>query len=171
MSAFAKGLSIEARGNAVLVPYMKTLWPDAQVWHVPSNIRAQERGDFRVTHPGKGVEYIETKAEMKWTGRLFLETWSDKSMHRAGWLYTSRADWLWYYFLDTNRLYTAQMADIKQWLYGSGERNYAGNLERFAEVKQRKYQQDNDTYGRIVPIDALYECRSFQGPINPKVST
>lgn len=105
---------------------------------------------------------VEVKVEARWTGSLFLETWSnrnldDKASHAdrgcsPGWLITTKADLLVYYFLDTDDLVTAPLFRLKRWAFGSGEQ---GGVYAWAEKQQRRYTQPNDSWGRLVPAEVL----------------
>ena len=113
---------------------------------------------------------VEIKAEKKHTGNLFLETWSnrnleDRNSHASrgmnpGWMCKIRADLLWYYFLDVDKLYIFDFFKLKRWAYGCGDKK--PRLFDFPEKRQEAYDQLNDTLGRVVPIDTLSEEIGFR---------
>jgi hypothetical protein len=72
-----------------------------------------------------------------------------------GWLTKIRASKLVYYFIGSDDLYLSDLFRLKQWAFGHGD--IAGRLSDFREVAQSKYNQLNDTLGRLVPVDVL--CR------------
>lgn len=148
-----------------------------------------EVGDIMLNKRGSNkLLSVELKSERTHTGNLFLETWSNKNLenmqHRAdygmnpGWLHKSRADLLFYYFLDTDQLYIAQMFALQRWAFGSRSSPqanlYASRLadptarieyfeDWYPEVFQKKYAQTNDTWGRLVPVKTL--MRNMEPPM------
>ncbi len=106
---------------------------------------------------------VELKAEQTHTGNLFLETWSNRNLDDSashsmrgcnqGWLAKLQADLLFYYFIDLDRLYVADVFALKRWAFG--HHDVDGRIYDFPERTQRRYAQKNDTVGRIVPIDVL----------------
>ncbi len=123
-------------------------------------------GDFLAKVEKNFVVAVEVKVEQEDRyGNLFLETWSNRSRWRRGWLDKCEADELWYYFLDEKELYICNIGNLKQWAFGSGDE--AGRIYDFKEACQRKREQKNDTWGRCVPIDVLQaELSTFNGPID-----
>lgn len=104
-------------------------------------------GDAFATVRGR-LQVFEFKTEVAASSNFFLETWSDRrvGMNRMGWLYTSRADWLCYYFrTPTNpTLYVLPFRPLRDWLL-------AGTA-RYRHVEQRKREQRYETWGLLVPI-------------------
>ncbi len=122
-------------------------------------------GDFLINSRDGRVLGIELKTERReHTGNLFLETWSNKSRGRRGWLYTLDADFLWYLFLDTKNHYVISFPKLKQWALADG------HLTRFPERAQKKYTQMNDAYGRCVPIRVIEREVGFV-KLNNTIST
>lgn len=167
MNAFEGASMVEARGMAVLLPYIE------EKAHAGRFVRTckgplarflqEELGDVLVNTSESTIYSAEIKVEQRHTGRLFLETWSnrnleDKASHaergsNPGWLFKLRADLLLYYFLDSDDLYTIPLFRLKRWAFGSGDER--GRLYDFPEKPQSRYRQLNDTWGRIVDIDVL----------------
>lgn len=88
---------------------------------------------------------LEIKCERKFTGNVFLETWSNHPTTR-GWFYTSQADWLWYFFADVGRLYMFDLPALRRWA--------RGHLNDYRERSVNR-SQPNFTLGRAVPISVL----------------
>lgn len=101
-------------------------------------------GDFVVVQEGR-KRGVELKAEMRFTSNLYLETWSNRPELTPGWLWTSRAHWLMYYFNDTGALFVIDFPALQQWAAD-------GAIYKYPEVAQSKYSQLNYTFGRLVPI-------------------
>lgn len=122
-----------------------------------------EVGDVLFNTPDEKLWAAEIKAEERWTGNLFLETWSnrnfsDRDSHaergsNRGWMDHCRADLLLYYFLDADWLYTVDLFRLKQWAFGFGGQD--GHIYDYPERAQSKYGQRNETCGRLVPIEDL----------------
>lgn len=107
-------------------------------------------GDAMVNAADGQIWCIEFKVETTHTGNLFIETWSNRSRFNRGWLDHLETDILLYYFRDAETLYSIDFKALKSWAFGSGDR--PGSIYRYPEVRQRKYDQRNDTWGRKVPI-------------------
>jgi hypothetical protein len=162
MNAFANACMVEARAIARLTP----LFDDMSNGHfVHTNKGTLARwlqltaGDVLLnTRDGKTVA-VELKAEERHTGNLFLETFSnrnltDRQSHAdrgisRGWLDHCRADWLFYFFEDRDLLYVVDLFELKRWAFVQGQ------IYKFRECVQRKYDQPNETVGRVVPVSVL----------------
>lgn len=113
-------------------------------------------GDFTVYL--NGLPYgIELKVEQsnKWSN-FYLETWSNREWFTLGWLYKLQADTLLYFFIEQKTLYSIRVPALKQWAFGVGDGQ--GNIYKYPERKQSKYNQKNDTWGRCVPIAELQKA-------------
>jgi hypothetical protein len=109
-------------------------------------------GDFTYQiHPQAEPVNVLVKAEQKNIyGNFFLETWRDKSKGVRGWLHNEcSAQWLAYYFVEDKELWMMSLASLKVWAFGFGR------LEKFPEKVQSKRLQENDAWGRVVPITTL----------------
>lgn len=175
MNAFDSARTIEAKGMAVLIRFLEERAERfVLVEKGPMARHLQEiAGDAMMNiipppgHPDAGANRfysVEIKIEMRPTGNLFLETFSNKNLddryrHAAhgtnvGWMHKLRCDLLWYYFLESDELYVFDFYKLKRWFFGG--RGEAGAVNRFREVCQSKYSQLNDTHGRIVPLADLH---------------
>lgn len=154
-NAFQQARTIEDIARAELLPWLNLKCESVE--DTADNLWLQKiTGDFIVVQEGK-KRGLELKAEAKYTGNLFLETWSNLPELTPGWMLTSRADDLLYYFADTKTLYTLKLRRLQEWAFGIGERD--GHIYEYREVTQAKYQQINFTRGRLVPIQALRDAR------------
>lgn len=164
MTAFGEACAVEAQGMAILLPYLEER-TDRLVLNLkgPLSRHLQLVTGDAIINIKDSVRSIELKVERRHTGRLFLETWSNRNLEdrnnhadkgsNPGWLFHSRADVLLYYFLDTDDLYALNLFSLKRWCFGY--RELPGNLYIYDEVAQKKYTQMNDTHGRCVPIEKL----------------
>lgn len=165
MDSFQQTCDIERLGEADLLPYMEAVWPNCAYYTTKHHKWVQKfLGDCLVSRDGD-AKYIEIKTEQQYTGNLFIETWSNKSRDTLGWFHACHADWLWYYFLDDRKLYVIPLPTLQKWGH---QPTKAPRIECFKEVPQRKYDQRNDTWGRLVPIHiVLKEIEGCKGPIDP----
>lgn len=109
-------------------------------------------GDFTYqVHPDAEPAHVLVKAEHKNVyGNFFLETWRDKSKGVRGWIHKEcSAKWLAYYFIEDKELWMISLPSLKVWAFGFGR------LQKFTEKVQSKRLQENDAWGRVVPIELL----------------
>jgi hypothetical protein len=164
MRAFDATRQVEAQAFAVLRPFIEQRSDGLVVTDkgVLAAFLQETCGDV-ITNINGRVFSIELKAENRHTGNLFLETWSNRNLNskanhamvgsNPGWMMKTRADLLFYYFIDADTLYIIDLFSLKQWAFGNSEA--PGRVYAFREVAQSKYTQLNDTVGRIVPVDVL----------------
>jgi hypothetical protein len=88
-------------------------------------------------------------------GNLFVETWSNRAWFTPGWLFTSKAEQLFYYFLEEDQLFVVGMHDLKSFIFQRNAENKLAVLSRYQEKPQAKYKQLNQTFGLCVPIGHL----------------
>lgn len=167
MNGFEQARTIEARAMVRLLPFLMEQSDGRFVLTDKGTLAPllqQSVGDaiFNSREDGR-LFSVEIKAEQRWTGNLFLETWSnlttdDRQQHanrgtNPGWLVKMRADLLFYYFLDVDRLFVIDMFKLKRWAFGfTGQ---SGRIYLHREVAQGRYDQLNRTMGRVVPIEVL----------------
>lgn len=164
MNAFEQAKGIEARALERLLPLIDTKY-DRFVLNDKGALAPMLQdivGDISANCENRIIG-IEIKAEQHHTGNLFLETWGNRNLDsksdhaergsNTGWLFKTRADLLFYYFLDVDRLYILDMFRLKQWAFGGDGRD--SHIYSFKEKPQGKYKQGNDTHGRLVPVDTL----------------
>jgi hypothetical protein len=123
-------------------------------------------GDVLMNSVQGDLVALEIKAEVRYTGNLILELWSNRNLSdrrshaergmNPGWMVHCRADWLLYYFESNGALYVIDLFALKQWAFGAGDMR--GHLFDYPERVQWKHAQLNETVGRIVPISDLQEA-------------
>jgi hypothetical protein len=96
-------------------------------------------------------EYHEWKFEEEDRyGNFYFETYSNKSKNFPGWMFKNmKAQFLWYGFLDTGKVYLFDFIKLKEW--------FKENYLTYKEKPQGKYVQNNDTWGRPVSIKVMKE--------------
>lgn len=159
MSAFHNQcLPIEQQSWDVLEPYLKTRAFEGRFVRTAKGPLALELqrtvGDVLVNSSREHLTCIEVKAELKHTGNLFLERWSNRKRFTPGWFETLNTDLLWCHFLDQDVVYELPFVKLRRWMYWHEGRGFPVS-NRFEQVKQGKYEQLNDTWGFIVPLSDL----------------
>ena len=177
MNAFEQASQVEARGVVRLAPWLEERALGGNVvWTAKgrlSRFLQETIGDavFQERETGALVA-VELKCENRFTGNLFLETWSNRNLEHAsdhamrgstpGWLCKSKADALLYYFLDSDTLVTCSVLALKRWAFDAprssfDDRGYplVGRIYDYRITRQSRYAQMNDTWGHIVPIEHL----------------
>lgn len=156
MNAYDKGRDVERIAIEEVLPWLVGVC-DGKVYGTDTSEFLQKVwGDFiaRRQDKGKDREYsIELKAEEEHTGNLILELWSNKKWFTPGWMYTSHARYLFYFFTDNKILYVIDFISLKQWFFGADGKR--GAMYRFPEVTQKKRSQANDTWGALVDVEVL----------------
>lgn len=105
-----------------------------------------------------GVSFAEVKAERKFTGNLFIETWSnwsdEPSRLNPGWATKAKGHWVFYVFLDRMTLYMFPRTPLLRFAWS--------NHAKYKEATQEKHQQRNVTRGLLVPITDIekYLCET-----------
>ena len=161
---FSDCQNVELAGLNILVPFLNkfsTVPPQS----ITDEHQQKTIGDLMCHFKNLGETSVEVKIESRFTGNLFIETWSNREWGTPGWLHTCQADLLVYYFLDEDRLVTCGMSALRHWCIGKAD----PHIDQYP-VKQVKQNQRNDTVGTIVPIcdlrdaklDHWYECRPKQ---------
>jgi len=174
MSAFDNARGVEAEGNMILLPYLREKSDGGLVLTSKGTLARwlQESVGDVLLNRREQLFAVELKCERKYTGNLFLETWSNRNLEdgrshaergqNTGWMYKLRADLLLYYFIDTDQLFSIKVLALKRWFFGRGGELGAyrrpsadGQTPMFREVKQEARDQANDTRGVLVPIAVL----------------
>lgn len=166
MNAFDMARTVEARALARLLPFVDEQSNGHYVLTDKGRLAPllqQVVGDVMFNDRKSRVWALELKAEQRHTGNLFLETWSNRNLDdpashamrgsNSGWLWKLQADLLFYYFLDADKLYVADVFALKRWAFGHD--GAKGRLYDFPEHRQARYEQANDTHGRLVPVSVL----------------
>jgi hypothetical protein len=150
MNAFAKAQEVETLAMRELMPWLTLKFSPVET--CDNEFLQRTLGDFTITQNTQ-KRSVELKAEQRFTGNLFLEVWSNRPARTLGWLYTSRSDLLAYYFCDRRDLYVFSLPALQDWCFGVGEKD--GNIYRYPEKHQSKYNQLNFSFGRVTPIEAI----------------
>lgn len=165
MGAFEEAVKVEEEGMRYLMPFFRSLSYRGQIVRIMKGELAQklqqEVGDIMFnSQKDQGLLSVELKIENKNEyGNFFLETWSNKTREKPGWMCNGlSATWLGYFFIREQDLYMMRLADLRKWAFQTpSHRGHQCRIEDFPEKVQRTRKQMNDTWGRLVPIATLQQ--------------
>lgn len=146
---YQTALQTELEGSTIIADFIR-LRTGNQPLAITDREQQKTIGDFLIASQA-GSYSLELKVERKFTGNLFIESWSNREWGNPGWLFTSKANRIAFYFLDQDILITVDLHSLRSWLLNKA--NPA--IDKFTEVAI-KADQRNDTRGYVIPIQA---CR------------
>jgi len=105
MNAFDSAREVEARSLEILTPFIESRSFDGRFVLIEKGRLAQELqrtiGDAVLTAHNGNFYAVEIKAEeSNKHGNLFLETWSNLSRYKTGWMFTLDTDLFLYHFIE-----------------------------------------------------------------------
>lgn len=163
-NAFVEASSIEARGQRVLLPWLRHRFSEVVAFNSgPSHLKMQKQCDL-VAESKDGGHFVCVELKIEESnahGNLFLESFSNKSRCNPGWLFKCEADLLLYYFIETDDLLTLSVRKLKAWAFSNHNGSWA--VASYPERGQGKYQQLNDTWGWCVPIEQCLSVAAVNG--------
>lgn len=144
--------AVEAVTSFLQSPIVQTTWFATQLVHsVEDDPRYQPLGiDLLWVVPERSFlrsMTVEVKGDRyEKTGNFFFETVSDVGRSTTGGFVITRAEWLFYYFVNSGTLYCLPMEFVKPW--------FVANMERFRQRIAQSQRDQNHwrTAGRLVPI-------------------
>jgi hypothetical protein len=180
-NGFQGARAIEAKGMAVLEPFLMEKSDGRLVLLEKgplARVLQESLGDGILQAGAGGRSWsVEIKVEQTDSPNLFLETWSNRNLESReshiergstpGWMLKLRADLLLYYFLDSDRLYVFDLFRLQRWAFGHKASARDGQIYRFPEKLQGRWQQLNDTWGRCVPLTVLRDEVGYR-LVNPR---
>lgn len=158
MAGYKDSLDLEAKGEAIIFDWLRNL--GCTVIFNRNDHRGKEfqtYGDLIVRPPEQSKHMlVELKVEKSGRhGNFFIETWSNRTWFTPGWIFTSKAQRLLYYFLEDDCLYSMCMDDLKSFVFQRNKDNRITAFFHYPEKTQSKYNQPNQTHGLCVPINDL----------------
>lgn len=146
MSAFHDASQIGNIGERRIIEWLKS-WPQVIDAKRIVSLDEQFKGrDILVTLNDNSRFTVEVKTEANDKyGNLFLETWSNRTTQRQGWLYTCQADFFVYQFANQPWGYWFQTKNLQSWATSCN----------VPEKMQQKRQQHNDTWGMCANIQIV----------------
>jgi hypothetical protein len=150
--------TVARRAAADVTNFLLTFWPQTVAVHNVEEEAAYQEHDVDLLWSfvdGEGqlrVIPVEVKGDRYHrTGNFFFETVSNEGRGTTGCFLYTKADWLFYYFVESQTLYCLPMHAVRPW--------FEANLHRFRERRtstpvangKKRYV----TVGRLVPIDVV----------------
>ncbi len=139
---------------------VKTTWFDTQLVHNVEQDPRYQKHDIDLLWVIPVFDYlrcytIEVKTDRnRHTGNFFFETVSVVHREKPGAFVITRAEWLFYLFIDAGDLFCFPMNALKPW--------FLEHEDEFAE--KRSHTNNNEkmfswtTIGRVVPIDRVVQA-------------
>ena len=180
MNAYEDACTVEARGLARLVPYLKRRAKDGELVMFTKGTLAMHMqevvGDLAYNTPEGIYITVEVKSEEEDKyGNFFLESWSNRNLEndaynerygqKTGWMFRQQARLLLYYFLSSDECYAINFFKLRQWAFGHDPAGFR-RINKYPERAQNKRQQYNDTWGWCVPIGVIGKEVGFK-KVNP----
>ena len=163
MNSFDRARLVEAETLDLVLPFIEAKAMDGRYVVTDKGRLARTLqatvGDALFNDLNGRIVGVEIKGEQsERSGNLFLETWSNRARFTRGWLYSLQTDLLFYGFLDTRHLYVVSFRKLREWCFchpGARGDEFPGRIWDFKEKRQGRYEQQNDTWGRCVPLEVL----------------
>lgn len=152
--------AVAAAAVTAVTHFLQTHWPNTVAVHSVEEDPTYQPYDVDllwsvVEHGRLRTIPIEVKGDTyHHTGNFFFETVSNEGKTTAGCFLYTAAKWLFYYFINTGRLYCLPLDRAQPW--------FAHNDDRFEERRTstpiNRTAADRDHYitvGKLVPIDVV----------------
>lgn len=152
---FYKSRAVGKAGEAILDGYFAR-WYSIEV--IPPDIELRIHADRVFIRPDGSQRLVEYKTEhmASRTGRLFIEVVANDVSGAPGWIYTSQADVLVWYFPETGEIMAAPLQAVRDALPG-----WRG---RFSEA--RAANPGYNSVGLLVPVSELRPLCEWTDIIN-----
>lgn len=150
MNEFERASKVEEEAIKELLPWLRGVCDSVDQTNFSSFLQ-KVWGDFIATKRGRSYS-IELKAEWEHRKNFFLEMFSNMKWGTPGWMLTSQANLLFYFFGETQTLYVMSLNRLREWAFAV-DSAHRQRLDSYPLKQQNKYDQLNDTWGRCVPIE------------------
>lgn len=174
MNSFDKNRELEEASRQHLQKYLiRELVYDGRFVRVEKGPMAREfqltSGDYVWNSDELTAWRVEHKCEYANTyGNLFLETFSNLSRGKLGWLYTNAADFLLYHFIRSGEVFLFRLPELRRWLYQADGRGRP-NIERYPHRMQQRHDQLNDTWAYCVRIADIQKGIAVRSRVTPEL--
>lgn len=150
--------SIAKRAATDVTHFLQTVWPQTVAVHNVEEDTAYQAHDVDLLWTVLEKERlrvipVEVKGDRYHrTGNFFFETISNEGKGTPGCLLYTKAEWLFYYFLEVGTLYCLPMDKVRPW--------FIEHMPRFKEQRTSTPTRSGQAYvtiGRLVPITIVKE--------------
>ncbi|MCB8942439.1 MAG: hypothetical protein H6658_01560 [Ardenticatenaceae bacterium] len=148
--------AIAHRAAADVTQFLQTVWPQTVAVHNVEEEAAYQLHDVDLLWTVLEKERlrvipVEVKGDRYHrTGNFFFETISNEGKGTPGCFLYTKAEWLFYYFLEIGKLYCLHMEKVRPW--------FLANMHRFKEQRTSTPTRSGSSYvtiGRLVPITTV----------------
>ena len=150
--SMSSGMQVAKQATADIEAWLRSLSQTQKIENVENNPIYQEIDVDLLWTTHKACYQVEIKGD-RWhqTGNFFFETHSNKEKGTTGCFLYTKADLLFYYFIEPRDLYILPMIETRSW--------FQLNIQRFKEraVKTPVGQDSYTTVGRLVPIEMVLQ--------------
>jgi hypothetical protein len=145
--------NIAKRAAADVTYFLQSVWPQTVVVHNVEEDAAYQAHDVDLLWTVLEKERmrvipVEVKGDRYHrTGNFFFETVSNEGKGTPGCFLYTKAEWLFYYFVEIGTLYCLPMVEVRPW--------FVQNMGRFKEQRTSTPTYSGESYvtiGRLVPI-------------------
>lgn len=150
--------SVARRAAADVTHFLQTFWPQTVSVHNVEEEPAYQEHDVDLLWSfidGDGqlkIKPVEVKGDRYHrTGNFFFETVSNEGKGTTGCFLYTRAEWLFYYFVESGALYCLPMHGVRPWF----EANMSRFPERRTSTPVARGKKHYITVGRLVPIETV----------------
>lgn len=150
--------SVAQRASTDVTHFLLTAWEQTVAVHNVEEDPAYQEHDIdllwtvKTNNNSLRVILLEVKGDRyHQTGNFFFETISNESKGTQGCILYTKADWLFYYFVEIGRLYCLPTERVRPW--------FEANSSRFAERRTSTPTRYSRyiTVGRLVPIQTVLQ--------------
>lgn len=174
MGSFVDCRQLEMEFSDAMQPVMRSLsGAEPTPLHsgkLDKNYELQSFGDFIAYNAEKNEQFrFELKVETRHTGNLFIETWSHRAILRLGWMLTVKTDLLLYGFIEPERVvYAIPFGRFRDWLWSLEPTATPSRyrIDAYPLRKQSRHDQNNDTWGHLVPINDIRKAQLIYKELN-----
>ena len=144
---------VAAQAAAELEAWLRTLPQTLGVVNVEENPDYQQIDVDLIWTTQKRTYTVEIKAD-RWhkTGNFFFETISNQEKGTPGCFLYTKADLIFYYFLEIKRLHILPMPATRTWFLAHQER-----FPKRSTTTPIGSEEYYTTVGRLVPIEVVYQ--------------
>ena len=157
------------KGEKILIKFLNKQDKIKKVTDLSEKKKYQDKDiDLGLVRVGENNKEIKETAEIKTdsrsndTGNVFFETHSNLEANTLGCFLKTKADWLLYYCIIEDILYSARMKNLKEW--------FLENLDSFEDKdipnKATNGRKAYTTRGKIIPkrtIETLSFVKKYEG--------
>lgn len=127
---FNYSINIGNIGEEIILLYLQSNENILSVEEVQSNKYYQQQDIDYVVHFKNGtVKTVELKTDTYISGNIFFETMSAVETNSIGCMYKSKADYLFYYFINTKELYIFDFDKYREWFKQNKSHFYLKRLK------------------------------------------